>query len=168
MAGTGCLNWNRSQYPTRYGQAYNEITQKMMPAHRLAWMIAIGEIPERLFVLHKCDNRLCCNPDHLFLGTALDNMRDCISKGRRSKTRRISRPYHHNNPRGENHSCAKLTDKEVDEIRDKYRPGVVTMQKLAAEYSVSYGTINHVLSGKRLQCNRTTAAVDMRPIGPKK
>jgi hypothetical protein len=51
-------------------------------AHRIAWMISHGDIPEKMFVLHKCDNRLCCNPDHLFLGTQQDNMDDMVSKGR--------------------------------------------------------------------------------------
>ncbi|MGH7024521.1 MAG: HNH endonuclease signature motif containing protein [Caulobacteraceae bacterium] len=51
-------------------------------AHRLAWELANGPIPDGLLILHKCDNPVCCNPDHLFLGTAADNHADCAAKGR--------------------------------------------------------------------------------------
>lgn len=54
----------------------------MLYAHRVSWELFRGPIPNKLFVLHKCDNKNCINPDHLFLGTAKDNIHDCIRKGR--------------------------------------------------------------------------------------
>jgi hypothetical protein len=83
-------------------------------AHRLSWTLAHGPIPEGMDVLHKCDNPPCSNPDHLFLGTALDNTRDCIAKGR---------AFHTPLPRGEDHHSAKLTRKMVKWIRRYHRPG---------------------------------------------
>jgi hypothetical protein len=56
-----------------------------MQAHRLSWLVNVGEIPEGMHVLHKCDNRPCCNPKHLFLGTNLDNIKDRVSKNRSNR-----------------------------------------------------------------------------------
>ena len=55
---------------------------KDMPAHRFSWIIHNGAIPSFRVICHKCDNRICVNPDHLFIGTERDNFRDCVRKGR--------------------------------------------------------------------------------------
>jgi hypothetical protein len=66
------------------GNGYGSLTafNKADTAHRVSWMLANGPIPTGLFVCHKCDVRSCVNPAHLFIGTAKDNTRDMIAKGR--------------------------------------------------------------------------------------
>lgn len=78
---TGCWEWSRRKNPvTGYGQTCEG--DRVLGAHRVAWTIANGAIPDGLWVLHTCDNRPCCNPDHLYLGDALQNADDRDSRGR--------------------------------------------------------------------------------------
>ena len=74
---TGCLVWGRTIFENGYGR------YKEKRAHRVSWELNHGKITGNLLVLHKCDVRACVNPEHLFLGTQLDNMRDMIDKGRK-------------------------------------------------------------------------------------
>jgi hypothetical protein len=72
---TGCHVWTSTLATGGYGRV-------LVSAHRLAWELAHGPIPDGLLVLHRCDNPPCCNPEHLFLGTVADNMADKTAKGR--------------------------------------------------------------------------------------
>ncbi len=90
---------------------------------RYAWKLRFGKIPDGICVLHKCDNRRCINPDHLFLGTRKDNIQDMIRKGR---------------------SKRKLTTKQTIEIFKSTEPGEV----LADKYNVSIATISHIRNRK--------------------
>ena len=78
----GCLEWTGARHPTGYGQI-GVTTGVLAYTHRVAWEFAFRrEVPDGMWVLHHCDNPPCCNPDHLFLGTPMDNTRDMIRKGR--------------------------------------------------------------------------------------
>jgi hypothetical protein len=77
----GCWEWLGGT--TRgYGLIYDGV-KRYVKAHRVAYEVAVGPIPDGLIVCHACDNRLCCNPDHLWIGTQRDNVWDAIRKGRR-------------------------------------------------------------------------------------
>ena len=92
---SGCLLWIGAVKPGGYGNLGIKPEGRTYIAHRAAYEVAYGTIPTGLKVLHKCDNPPCINPLHLFLGTQLDNIRDCVSKGRhvsrRKGDRRIQR-----------------------------------------------------------------------------
>lgn len=92
--GTGCWEWQTSIYPSGYGQFYyGEIDgkERQGKAHKAAWVLLRGVVPDGLMVLHRCNNRRCCNPDHLYLGTHMQNMKD------RDKAKRTSRGAHRYN-----------------------------------------------------------------------
>ena len=76
----GCWEWMGSRLPKGYGNL--TFQRRHLYAHRAAWEVTYGPIPEGMWVCHKCDNPPCTNPDHLFLGTVLENTRDMIAKGR--------------------------------------------------------------------------------------
>jgi DNA-binding XRE family transcriptional regulator len=103
--------------------------RKAVRANRLIYKNNFGEIPDGLFVLHKCDNPACINPDHLFLGTNNDNIQDMIKKGRK-----VTCP-------GEKHWNSILTEKQIIEIANTKG---LTQKELAKVYGVSRGTIGHI------------------------
>lgn len=84
-----CWNWKASCHKIGYGDF--RVGKNMRRAHRVSYTLFVGEIPDNKKVLHKCDNRRCVNPDHLFLGTQKDNMIDMIKKGRDASKRKIDR-----------------------------------------------------------------------------
>lgn len=89
----GCWNWIGSKSTNGYGNI--GIQKRTYYVHRVSWEIHNSKIPEGLDVCHKCDNRRCVNPEHLFLGTRLDNMQDCLAKGRVPASRRTHCPRGH-------------------------------------------------------------------------
>lgn len=101
---TPCILWTKGVDKDGYGKTYRD--GKHWRAHRLRWIDTFGEIPHGMCVCHHCDNPSCINPEHLFLGTILDNNRDKISKGRAP----------HNV--GEKAGGVKLTEDQVIRIRE--------------------------------------------------
>ncbi|MGW2169160.1 HNH endonuclease signature motif containing protein [Streptomyces sp. NPDC001705] len=81
----GCWEWGASRHRNGYGQ-FHLPGKRHALAHRASWLLLFGPIPDGLHVLHRCDNRPCVRPDHLFLGTRVDNMQDMAAKGRRGRT----------------------------------------------------------------------------------
>lgn len=90
---TGCWLWTSTQQTFGYGAfRFRGGYQK---AHRVAWILYRGVIPDNLCVLHKCDTPTCVNPDHLFLGSRTDNNADCIRKGRNNNQRKTHCAHGH-------------------------------------------------------------------------
>lgn len=115
-------------------------------AHRLSWIIHYGVIPEDLWVLHKCDNPLCVNPEHLWLGDHDDNMRDKYIKGRNCYgDENGSRTHLATRPRGERHSAAKLSNEEARMVFDAYHRGTETQKQLAVVHGISQQSISQIV-----------------------
>lgn len=131
-----CIEWTRAKTPAGYGALRHE--GEFLYAHRVAYELAHGPIPDGAHILHSCDNPACCNPEHLTAGTHSDNMRDMHSKGR-------------GNPPGLSHGhhpMAKLTEEQVAEIRRRYTAGGVTQYELAPEYGVSQAHLSKIVRKK--------------------
>lgn len=121
--GYGLLSWERPGLPRLYR------------THRVAFTAYHGE-PGSLHVCHTCDNRTCCNPDHLFLGTHADNMADRNVKGRQAFQK------------GESHGGHVLTEAGVLEIR-RLVAGGMTQKDVASIYGVCRATVGHIITGIR-------------------
>lgn len=130
----GCMIWSAGKDSWGYGHL--NINKSMAKAHRLSYELHYGEIPNGLLVLHKCDNPPCVAPEHLFLGTTLDNTKDCISKGRFTKPRI-----------GENNPVSKLNVEAIRDIRKRLSNGE-TQQSIAKFYKISHATIYYVKNNK--------------------
>lgn len=133
----GCWLWTGYKVRGGYGDFW--YSGGRMPAHRYAWIMHNGAIPEGLHVLHRCDVPACVNPEHLWLGTNTDNIRDSISKGRFifQKTRWF----------GSACNSAKMSDRDVEKIREMGARGI-TQRGIASQLGVSEDAVGNVLRGK--------------------
>lgn len=136
-----CWEWQGACNNTGYGTVGWH--GKVYTAHRIAaWLSGLVADParptnskEKAHVLHKCDNRKCCNPTHFFIGSYSDNQLDAYAKKRRVQ------------PKGEGNSNAKLTNNQAAALREAYRKGQ-TQMKLAAIYGISQRAVSLIVRGE--------------------
>jgi hypothetical protein len=128
----GCWEWQGARNSHGYGSF--GINKRSQGAHRVMYELERGPIPPGMYVLHRCDNRNCVNPAHLYLGTHLANIHDMVAKQRHQY--------------GEAHFRHKLTERIVRDMRRRYYSGQATQVQLAAEYGIHNRTAQRAIIGK--------------------
>lgn len=131
---TGCWQWTASCAGKGYGQMKLPKQRRQEYAHRISYQIHYGEIPVGKYVCHTCDNPKCVNPGHLFIGTSADNHEDMKSKGRHLF--------------GERNSVAKVTEKDVLEIKEMLNMNI-PQTRIAKAYGISQIEVSRINTGQR-------------------
>lgn len=163
-ASTGpdsCWLWSGAIHHSGYGSV--RFNRKQYQAHRVAWDLVNGPMPVEMFACHACDTPACCNPSHIWPGTAKQNTADSTAKGRRIYLSGVANPAHRHrdrlprgdshytrlNPekavRGSRHGQAKLSDQQVREIRAEYDRGGGSQRVLASRHGVSQSLISLIV-----------------------
>jgi predicted XRE-type DNA-binding protein len=132
---SGCWEWTASLAGKGYGQLKLTGQRKQVYAHRVSFEIFKGEVPKDKYILHKCDNPKCVNPDHLSIGSQKDNMQDMKNKGRSTY--------------GERNSKSILTEVEVITILDLLKKGELSQEKIANMFGVQQMEISRIKRGLR-------------------
>lgn len=122
-----CWIWRGSTYPNGYGCI--NFNGRNRSVHRYAYELKNGQTPIGFLICHSCDNKLCVNPDHLFLGTYKDNWQDAVNKG-------IIKPVT---------AVRKLTPEQAIEIRGKYQTGTYQVAQLSREYGIGPTSIRRII-----------------------
>lgn len=131
-----CWEWNGYLFETGYGKvSIKRLHKNALKAHRVSYMMHCGPIPKGMKICHKCDNRKCVNPAHLFLGTQQDNVKDMIAKGRNANTK------------GSANGNSKLTESDIKEIVKLL--SIKNNKEIGAIYKVTHSTISLIRLGKR-------------------
>jgi hypothetical protein len=131
-----CWEWQAGVKSSGYGEF--RLRERTVSAHRMAYLLAVGPIPEGSCVLHECDNRTCVNPRHLHLGSCADNSSEAVARGRQA----------HNQVLGEKHGQAKLTKADVIAIRKIYAAGGGSYRQLGARFGVDRSNIGIIIKRK--------------------
>lgn len=133
-----CWNWKAFVRRDGYGKFY--FRGSCWAAHRVSFVLAGNELTkDKPCVLHRCDNKLCVNPNHLFAGTYRDNIMDCINKGR----------FRVGFRGGENSYKSTLTNREVLEMRDLYRNDVLSTTEISQIYPISLAGASNICRMRR-------------------
>jgi hypothetical protein len=147
-----CWVWKRG---LDHGYGSFRVNGRAERAHRMAWKLVKGPIPERMHVLHHCDNPPCVNPAHLYLGTDKENARDRKERGRMvadtshaiaKRKPGWNRKRREDDRRSNRALC--LTDEQIRTIREDYADGGCTFRSLADAYGVSHPTIKNAIHGR--------------------
>lgn len=133
-----CWIWTGGIMFVRDFRGYFRNPGKTVYAHREAWRLTYGEIPEGMCVCHKCDVTLCCNPSHLFLGTQAENVADMRSKGR----------GRYRGTPGETNSQNKLTESQVKQVLEMIENKTKKQCEIASELGVSEALISCIKKGR--------------------
>ena len=156
-----CWSWGGRRTRKGYGLVY--FGGRSTTAHRVAWELTYGPIPDHMEVCHNCpggDNKWCVRPEHLFLSDHKGNMKDAVAKGvMRSGDAHWTRKR---SVKGENHNSKKLTNSEVLEIRQLFRSGTITQRALAKKHGVSFPTISYIVAGKTWQIEEAGHSLCLR------
>lgn len=129
VKSSNCWKWTGAKFRGGYGNYRGNC------AHRFSYELKNGKIPKGLVACHTCDNPICVNPEHIFIGTHAQNVLDKVRKGR--------------HPIGSKTYNSKLNEKLVIEIRKKYTPRKYSMYRLSKEYKVSVMVICDIIHRKR-------------------
>lgn len=127
----GCWVWQKAKIRTGYGRI--SVNRKLVYTHILSHRLFKADVPAGMCVLHTCDNPSCVNPEHLFLGTQQDNIKDKMAKGRQAF--------------GEHGGSAKLSASQVLQIREMYTTGLMTKSAIAREMNVANSTVRSIIDG---------------------
>lgn len=128
-----CWEWNK--FTDKDGYGLFQINKKAIRANRFAYLITKKELPDDMMVCHTCDNPKCVNPSHLFLGTAKDNIQDCVKKGRKF----ISA--------GELCGTSKLKEDDVKKIFELWKSGLYTKTGLAKMFNLAQPHVSRIING---------------------
>jgi len=133
---TGCWWWCGAASDAGYGRISRTSRGTGAPAraHRIAWELVHGPIPDGLYVCHRCDQPSCVNPAHLFLGTNAENVADKVRKGRQTS--------------GESHGNSKLKCVDVAAIRSAWRKGLLNQPEISMAWGITQSHVSKIVHGR--------------------